>query len=358
MACLDCGMTVPQSLWSHTVPQPEVHRVLARFGLPLASLESITPVVSGAGRHAGFRVRGDRRAWVLKGHTSARSIERLALSHPLELRLSEVGFPVAPLCRSLSGATLVEDGAAQYSLHGWVDGRQIAIRERDELLARRPDVASELAVMVGRLHQVSGQQEVGASDRRWGDADRLLTLPRLSVREIRRPGRRLFRRWHALRLNPTKSAFERWILRVLPEMASRAEWLAEQSIARGVGRADMGLIHDDLNWENLVFDEAFRMRALLDFDNATVAPWVLEVGSAAVVLVGSDPRAVEEFVSAYEEAARMPMERDLVRVAMELKCVRSILTSIIAHLDGNGDKSRRAMWCHHLYESLLAVRRP
>ncbi|WEV76938.1 phosphotransferase [Janibacter cremeus] len=351
-------MTVPRSFWSQEAPQAEIHRVLARFGLPPASLESIAPVVSGAGRHAGLRVRADGREWVLKGHTSARSIERLALSHPLELRLAEVGFPVAPLCRALTGATLVEDGAVQYALHGWVDGRQIAIGERDELLARHPGVASELAMLVGRMHLVSAQQELGAAGSRRGEADRLLTLPRLSLAEIRRPGRRLFRRLHALRLNPAKSAFERWIISVLPEMASRAEWLAGQSIARRVGRADLGLIHDDLNWENLVFDEAFRVRALLDFDNATVAPWVLEVGAAAVVLVGTDPRTVEEFVSAYEEASRMPVERDLVRVAMELKCVRSILTSIIAHLDGNGATARRALWCHHLHESLGAVRRP
>lgn len=333
-------------------PDPALPDVLAHFGIPLGSWEVLGPLVAGTGRHRGFRVRAEGREWAVKRHSSGATVERLASTHALELRLADNGFPVAPLRRTRDGETLVREGSAWYSLHGWAEGQQVSIADRDVTIGDHPDLVGDLARLIAALHQASGPGTDG------GDVvnpDRLLELPRGMLHEIRRPRRHLLSRWQALRLKPSKSEFDRWILHVLPELAERADRLSRQSITPGVGGSDILLIHNDVNWENLIFDERFRVRALLDFDNAVPAPRALEVGACAVVLVGSDPVRVEMFVSAYEAASGVPLDRELVGLAMELKCVRSVLASVLAHLGHGTDIAELRTWSHHLYESLQAL---
>lgn len=329
-------------------------RALGQFGLDPSAVESVRPLVSGVGRHHGLRVRADGREWVLKGHSSRRAIDRLAISHALELGLADEGFPVAELRRTASGLTLVAGEHAHYDLHGWVDGDQQAIADRDGLLARQPAVVGELARVLGRLHRISRHLDLGDGAAR-GDADRLLRSPLASVHRLRRPSRRLLSRWQALRLKRSTSDFDRWILEVLPGIARYAERLATESIAPLVDASGMGIVHNDLNWENLIWDERMRVRAVIDFDNAAMAPWAAEVGSAAVVLVGTDPHTVEEFVSRYEAVSGAAVDRAVVRLTMEAKCVQSILNTIVLHLDGQGATPLRVQWCQHLYGSLGAL---
>ncbi|NYF99024.1 Ser/Thr protein kinase RdoA (MazF antagonist) [Janibacter cremeus] len=259
---------------------------------------------------------------------------------------------MAPLCIAGSGETVVRNGPAWYSLHRWVEGQQVSIGGRDALIRARPHLVRELAVMIATLHMV-GSQDLDEGGE--GDPDRLLRVPRANVRRIHGSRRRLVSRWQVLRLKPRKSDFDRWALRVLPEVAARAETLAKNSIAHRVPRSETGLIHNDVNWENLILDEGFHVRALLDFDNVVRAPWALEVGAGAVVLVGADPHTVDQFVSGYEATTGAAFDRDLVRLGMELKCVRSIITSVLAYLDGGTDTRLLAPWCHHLHESLQLV---
>lgn len=349
-------MTVSRSIWTQMAPDPSLPRVLAEFGFAPSSIESIKPLVSGAGRHQGYRVRAEHNDWVLKAHRATVATDRLRACHELESRLGIVGFPVAPLGRSRSGDSLVQEGSRWYSLHAWVVGRQVSIAERDELLASHPHLGRHLGSMVGLLHHISGQLVGPAGAREGGDPDLLLRAPRYAARALRRPRPVRLSRWHALHLKRSKSEFEQWMVHVFPEVAAAAGRLARRSIADRVDRSGMGLTHNDLNWENLVFDETLHLSAVLDFDNATWAPWVLEVGAAAVVLVGAEPAAVEEFLSAYERASHLQADRDLVRLGMEVKCVQSILNSMVTYLNGNRDITLRAPWCYHLYDSLTVLR--
>lgn len=327
--------------------------VLEAFRLDPSSVELVRPLVSGSGRTRGFRVQVDGRDWALKRYTTRAAVERLAISHPLELRLAEAGFPVAPLRVAGAGETVVRDGPVWYSLHRWVAGQQVSIADRDAVIGARPHLVGELAAMIATLHMVSGQTPDEGED---PDLDRLLRMPHANVRRIRRPRRGVLSKWQMLRVKPRKSDFDRWILRVLPEVATRAEALTEVSISHRVDRSEIGLIHNDVNWENLILDEGCHVRALLDFDNVVRAPWVLEVGACAVVLAGAAPHKVDLFVSGYEATSGVALDRDLVRLGMELKCVRSIITSVLAYLDGGTDTRLLAPWCHHLHESLRLVR--
>lgn len=333
---------------------PAALRVLERFGFPPSAVDSVEALVTGTGGHATYRVRTQTRGdWVLKRYAAAADRQALRHTHQLEQRLEQSGFPVAPLLPATSGQTLLESQGAAWSVHGWVEGRQFTVQDRDDLVGQDDALVSHLGSALGTLHRTSrGLPQPPAPA---VDPTRLLAAPRHAVRALRRPRLRPPGppRWLALRLRRDKSEFDRWVLQVLPEIAARARRLAAQPLP--VGPEGVGLIHHDLNWSNLIFDEDRRLQALIDFDNATVAPWVLEVGSAAVVLAGRDPLRVERFVDAYETEAALPVDRAQVALAMEMKCVQSILNTVVTYLAGQTDLSERGPWCRDLYASLESL---
>lgn len=349
------------SIWRDMPPDPAVLQALDRFGFPPSSVASVNELSGGTGPERSFRVRAVDADWVLKRYPGSTDLGRLERAHRWEERLAEAGFPVAPLHRSWSGSSVVTDRGGHYVMHGWVHGRQWSIADRDGILAQEPRLAGDLGALVGILHRISSEDGRGAQgqagqggENAGGGPDRLLTAPRYAVRKLRRPQARppVLSRWRALRLRRDKSDFDRWIIQVLPDVAARARRLARHSRAYRLGPGDVGLIHHDLNWENLIFDEELHLLALLDFDNATRGAWMIEVGSAAVVLAGTDHDLVEQFLTGYQATSPVPVDRGLVRLAMELKCVQSILNSVLVYLDGDTDTTLREPWCRQLHTSL------
>ena len=339
-------------------PAVAARRALAGFGLEDASAVSIEPL--GGYRTTGnsLRVRAGGEAWVLKRHTSAAEIGRLEASHRLEERLATEGFPTAPLRRSLEGETLFPDGPARYSLHAWVSGQQLAIADRDAVLAQDPGLVVSFGALLGTLHRISAGLGPGAGGVSAIEAAGRLQGPAHALRALRRPRRTGLSRWHSLRLKRHKSDFDRWIIDVLPEVADSVRWLAGRSLGRGLTTADVGLIHNDINWENLVFDDELRVAGLLDFDNAIPAPWSQEVGAAAVVLAGTRAEHVDAFVGAYEEVAGRPIDRTALHLGMRLKCTQSLLNSINTYLRGDvRDIDLLSSWCVHLHASLVELGR-
>lgn len=349
---------MPASVWKGVPPEPAVLRVLEAFGL--SSVESVSRLTVGTGQERSLRVRADGDDWVLKPYAGTVDLGRLLRAHRWEEHLAEAGFPVAPLRRSSSGESLVTDGGTSYAVHGWVQGRQVSIADRDDLLACRPGLAGDLGAMVGTLHRISSEREEGAGAGADGGPDRLLRAPRHAVRALRRPRPRppWVSRWRALRRQRDTTDFDRWIIQVLPEVAAQAGRLARQPLAARPGPLDTGLIHHDLNWENLVLDEELRPCALLDFDNSTRAPWMVELGSAAVVLAGTDRHLVEQFLNGYQSRSPFTIDPGLVRQAMELKCVQSILNSVLVYLDGDTDTTLREPWCRQLHAALVDLAEP
>lgn len=344
-----------ESVQSGMPSDPAILQVLDRFGL--RAVESVSQISVGTGSQESFRVRADGSDWVIKRYWQDTDLRRVSTAHEFELRLLEVGFPVAPLQRSTSGQTLLAHGDAHYALHGWVHGRQLTITDRNPLLAREPRLAGDLGAMVGTLHRVSSEGDEHVEEEPDGDPDHLLRAPLYAVRTLRRPRRRppLVSRWQELRLRRHKNDYEQWMLQIVPEVVSHARRIARRSIAHDLEPTDIGLIHHDLNWENLVFDEQLHLRAVLDFDNSMRAPWVLEVGSAAVALVGTTPAAVDRFLAGYQSVSPFSVDPGLVRLAMEMKCVQSILNSVLTYLDGDTDVTLREAWCRELYASVTTL---
>lgn len=335
---------------------PATVSVLQEFGFAGSAVESLEQMV-GPGKGASVRVRAGGKDWVLKRHPPSGSA-RLGLAHRLEGHLAEHGFPVARIRTTPADETIVHDGVGFYTLHEWVHGRQVTIADRDEVLAAHPGLLTELADTVATLHDLGAQlASPDAGTVTPADPNALLGAPADAVRRLRRPTRRLVSTWQALRLRSGKNAFDTWILDALPDVVAAARQLAATRDVAWGGPSQITILHNDINWENLIFDPDLHLAALLDFDNLTWGPRVLEVGSAAVVLAGTAPPRVEEFVTAYEDRTGMALDRAAVRTAMTLKCTRSILYSVTTYLRGAvREPDRQEVWCAYLLDSLRQLR--
>lgn len=289
---------------------------------------------------------------VLKRHASPHAIARLALSHTMEVHLNRCGFPVAALQFSQRGDTLVQVGPASYSLHRVVPGTQFSISQREDILGINPDLAGSLGTLLGTMHDLTASLERPPGNNS-PTVSQLLAGPRHAIRTLKRARPPAPAPWWTLRLKPFKSEFDEWIIRVMPHVTMIAERIAVHGQSSQHGQPDLGPIHHDIHWENLIFDEALQVRAVIDFDNAIWAPRIIEVGAAAAVLVGAEEERLEEFIRAYERCTGTALDRHDVRLWMARKCVHSILYSVNSYLTGGRARTATlAPWCIHLYEVL------
>lgn len=335
-----------------------VRRVLGSYGFIESTIEWARPLGAGT-KNSSYLVRADGHTWVLKSVAGSPPARRACLAVALETRLGEAGFPVAPLRRSASGQALVKDGRTHFTLHAWVEGQQETISERDELLGRHPELVERLASALGAMHQIGSQLDRGDLELPAITAESLLRAPSLSLRRLHRPRRHapVLSPWHALRLRREKSDFDQWIIEALPHVAQEAARISRYSVGRLLRQSEAILIHNDLNWENLIFDSERRLLAILDFDNMTRAPRIIELGAATVTLIGTDRRLVDEFVGVYEDLSHVATDREALAYAMSLKCVQSILNAVTIYLRGGSrDPERLEAWCRHLYESMDELR--
>ncbi|QDO87436.1 aminoglycoside phosphotransferase family protein [Ornithinimicrobium ciconiae] len=334
------------------IDESTAKRILHDFRIE-SSIESMEPLVRGT-NHASVRLRVDGRGWVLKSLTDGQA-SRIGLARAVEVELEKSGFPVAPVRLTATGRALVAHEGRHYTLHEWVDGQQRAIADRDAVLAENPAFLREAGRDLGSLHQIANSADLAGLDAPATTGEMLLRGPHHAVRRIRRPRRQppLLSSWHMLRLKREKTDFDQWIIRQFGGVATFAARLRDRSLGNPIDRSDNVVIHNDINWENLILDERLQLRALLDFDNVTRAPRVVEVGAAAVVLAGAERGRVAEFVAAYEEETRRSVDWAALELAMSMKCVQSILNSITTHLKGHRQETALLeSWCRDLHSSL------
>lgn len=330
-----------------------IARVMEKFGYDGASIETIKPIAQRL-RNENYRVRADDQDWVVKRYRPEQVTRRLERAHVLEARLLGAGFPAATILSTDSGQTLVQEGAHHYSVHAWVEGVKVSVADRELVLSHQPSFMESMGAHLGALHRIS------ATIDRTGELElaRSLEQPSRTLARVRRARLPRPSRWQRLRWKPKKTAFDRWIIEVMPEVARQAELLSRHAVTGGVEPADVIVIHNDINWENLIFDEEFHLRALIDFDNADVGLRPFEIGSAAVVLGGADPERRRAFLTSYAEVAGVPVDEGLVDLGMVARCVRSLAWSISVYLNGAvQDTELLASWCAHTYESLQRLTR-
>lgn len=328
---------------------------LLEYGYDDSTIENIEPIAQRI-KNVNFRVSAGGSEMVVKRYAAAGAQERLRGSHEYERFLAARGFPTAALLQTRSGETFTWSGGGWYTVHAWVEGQQIGTSTRDPAVAEHPDLLDGLASAVGTMLKLSRGFEPPHGAIRTVGA-RIMSQPLALAHSIRTRRRPLLTKANALRLKPRKSEFDRWILRTLPEVFAQADWLASRDVAPWVDAEEAIMVHNDINWENLIFDPDLRLKAVLDFDNAAVVPAALEIGAAAVTLAGPDLSTTGRFVSRVVAAAEIDTDLELVRLGMYLKCVRSILWSIDAYLsDRIGDDVALSAWCSHLHACLRGLR--
>lgn len=339
------------------IAESTLAKVCGQFGLHEVEPDRVRPLTARI-RPDSFQIRADGRDWVLKRHTAGAELARLPAAHRLELHLHAVGFPVAALWRSPTGMTLLEENGVHYSLHEWITGRRFAVADRVRLNRQDPKFLGRLGSTLGSLHTASTAAGLRNADLPVTAVPTLLTGPAEIAHRIRRPRRRIppLSLWQQLRTQRVKNDFDEWIIGVFSDITRAADDLPLSPAAQRLQQSEIIPIHNDINWENLLFDNDLDLVALLDFDNLCRSPRLVEVGAAAVVLAGSDHDALQQFISAYEETTRLSADREALVLAMRAKCLRSILVSISTYLRGDlTETTLLQSWCQHLHASFLEL---
>ncbi len=330
-------------------PDAYVDEALSGFGLGGAAWAALPRGLKAR----AYRVTTQEGSWLLKWHP-ARAESLLQRSHEVVRALVEAGFPAPAVRVSPRGESLVTTPAGLFSLQAWVEGMQVSIAEREETFARWPELATTLGRVVGDLHRLA------APAMEWGgapaDPERLLAGPRATVGSIKHGPPHRFRKLARVRLRRPRTEFDDWLLSRLPDLAARARGLAAPRTRDLIDGADEVLGHNDWNWENLILDGHGGVAAVVDYDNVARLPRALEVGAAAVVLVGADPARLEAFLDGYAQGSQVAVSPQAARVGMQWKCVRSSLWSVDSYLSGRArDTDMLLTWCTHLEEALGAV---
>lgn len=331
--------------------QADASRALSQYGFDPVDVDQFERMPVGV-KNLNFRVRACGEDWVLKCHPGARAAQSLARTQRFEQALAHDGLPVARLHRTPSGDTVVTQPSGSFTLHSWVEGRHIPIDRRDDTFSGSPQLASRLGELVGHLHRVG--TDLAGTDRI--DVARLLAGPRRSVSSIRRGPPHRFQKMARLRLRRSPSDLDRWILQRWPWLRREARQLGSADLAPRFDATDVVLAHNDLNWENLLLGPDLDIVAVLDFDNATPMPRALDLGAAAAVLIGPHEDRLTDFLEAYAETTGHVPNRDLVRIGMRWKCVRSMLWSIDSRVSGRvADERMVATWCRALESCVVSL---
>lgn len=326
---------------------------LVGYGIGPSDIECLEPLPRGI-KNLNHRVRAGGEDWVLKRHPGSVDAARLAVTHAFEARLATAGLPVARIRPPSAGGTVVTIPAGVYTMHSWVHGRHIGIDQREQAHAEHPQLARRLGALVGQLHREglpSDHTGAGAAL----SVEALLAGPGRTMASIQHGRPHRFRKVARLRRRP-RNSLDDWALEHLPDLARHARALSSSALARAVDGSDIVLAHNDLNWENLVLGDDLEVLAVLDFDNACLLPRALDLGAAAVVLVGSDERRLDDFLQAYADAAGREVDCAAVLIGMRWKSVRSMLWSIDSYASGRtADPGMVEVWCRHLHACLTGL---
>lgn len=330
--------------------------VLSHYDFYNGTIDGLTAIPQRlTNLNARFRI-GDKQ-WVIKRYTDSQTPEKLALSHQVQTLLAAQQFPVAHLEQTGNGKTLVALDHDFYSIHEWISGThidgvalQLGGKAPDEALVR------EIAHALGRFHRLMREHFAETTH---GTSQSLIEKPfhqpaslANRIREKRQAGlRRLWRK-----VKPNKSAFERWLDGMDPLLA-QADEIALMSSESFRSPRDLIVAHNDLNWENLIFDDAQHLKAIIDFDNVVITHRMLEVGAACIIFTGTHAQLRQAFLETYQHSSGLDIDMYALQTGMKIKCLRSLLWSAWSYQNNNiVDEAMLLEWCTYLSNCLEGLR--
>ncbi len=287
-------------------------------------------------------------SWVLKCYPQDEFNSRLLLAHDLQLRLDEAGFPLAKLEQTKYGKTMVKLFDAVYSLHKWTEGKHLSpsVHKSEKGI----EIIQKVARAIGNLHRIAAAKF----------KKRLADRPTITGQDIFNGVQNIGQEFlkgqglslsglNKLRFKLVKSDFDRWVIKRAPELANVVGSIVNSENSNSFDLEDPIPIHNDINWENLIFSDDDELLALIDFDNVVVGPREYEVGAAAIVIAGPDNVRLQKFVEAYQEVSGFECNPEKIQLGMILKCIRSIVFSIHSYAsNGVEDIEMLQDWCFYL----------
>lgn len=246
--------------------------VAARYALePIVSVRALP-----GGRAA--RLNTQSGSLLLKRRPVAHS-PRLAACHRVILQLESAGLPVhQPLC-ARDGSTIIAVGPWAYDLAPWVEGQRF-----DASTAQALGAGRALAKLHAALDRLEPPSELSGTPQR---QEGIATLFSKAGHEASRAASEMYcRAWDQL------------------EAARLSDWPVQ-------------IVHGDWHRGNVLFDEHGAVIAMLDFDEARLAPAIAEVADGAVQFATrtshgkasdwpaeTDPDRLSAFIRGYREARR------------------------------------------------------
>ncbi len=296
------------------------------------------------------------KAWVIKQYDKNAVNSRLYLSHKVQRQLHELGFPVAKLEITKNNKTIVEIKGAFFSIHRWVEGIQFSpVVESQNMISE--SIISEIATILAKFHELTPNVTLDpVSETDMISTDFLLQKTYRQCQHLQQGKGLRFSRINRLKFKVRKNDFDHWILERFPRffnVSSRLNGFSGENI---INMGDMIFTHNDINWQNIIFNKVDKLSALIDFDNSIVGPQLYEVGAAAIVIGGPNKVNISLFLSTYFESSDSGYNEQAVKLSMIIKCLSSILYSIHMYIDKIViDHSLLENWCCYLDDCLKLI---
>jgi homoserine kinase type II len=300
----------------------EVRGLLAGYGRRPRALE--VAELAGGVENLNLRLDADGELLVLRRYDATEPAE---VPWEIELlrRLVARGFPTAPLIARSDGALASTFSGRPAALFAYLPGRHPAPDD--------PRAAALAADVVARLHELTDG----------------LTLPYPRTRMDGRRRLALFRTWLEARgARPGEAALARLAAEVEAYTAELAARLGPR--ARALPR---GAIHHDAHADNLLLDEAGRLVALLDFDDAhetflladlavLLEAWGSEPASHALA-----PERTGVVLRAYRARRRLSeAEQELLPDFLALYSLADSVQYVADRVEGGAPAERAAADCN------------
>jgi homoserine kinase type II len=318
----------PASGWGRTATGwslPEVRDFLAAYGRTPSRLEAAP--LPGGWENLNLSVDADAEQFVLR---------RYDVTDPAEVQweieligyLTERAFPTPALIPRLDGGKLGIFGGRPAALFAFVAGHH----PRTDT----PGAAAAAAAIVAELHLVTAG----------------LALPYPRTRLDNRRRLRRFQEWFQARAAaPDEPALRRLLDQTTQYSAELAARLEAVTVAHGA--LPRGVVHHDAHGNNLLFDDAGRLVALLDFDDAHETFLLADVA----VLLDSwgvertqyrfEPDRARRVLDAYVRRRPLtPAERDLLPDVMALYNLADATSYVMGRIEEGRPAERAVADCN------------
>jgi len=342
-----------------TLTESRAQVILSLYPAMDDGIEEFERLPSGLfNENASFVIRGQK--YVLKKLPAQRNLERHAFVTHWQNHLARQGFPCPTFIPNKGGELVTAGEGDHWTVQTWAQGEPLppATLQGPATMSIMVGVGATL----GRLHALSAAALASGATSAAGRSTRV-SLPELvsgcraSLERLSSGGRLRPSPVTLLGWKPFKSAADKEILDVLPDVKSACEELAGWDSSSMPGSSRPIPCHGDINWENLLF-RGEELSAVLDFDNALEMDPAYEVAAAAAVICRHDPQKRQYFLAGYRENAELRVSEEDLQRLMLLKCLKSLLYQIeLALHGGTGNEAMARDWRTYLGKGIRAYSR-